>query len=43
MSNLLFNIFPFLFTIVFLLIFGMAIVNIIRGISQRNTNNNAPG
>ncbi len=42
MFNLFFNRFLFLFAVVFLLIFGMAIANIVRGIGQWNKNNNAP-
>ena len=37
-----FGVFPVLFGIMFLLVFGMIVVNIIRGIGQWNRNNNSP-
>lgn len=38
----MFGVFPVFFGIMFLLVFGMIVVNIFRGIGQWNKNNNSP-
>ena len=37
-----FDLFSIMFTIVFMMVFGIFIVTIIRGIGQWNKNNNSP-
>lgn len=38
----MFDVFPIFFMIMFLLVFGMILVNVFRGIGQWNKNNNSP-
>ena len=40
--NIMFAIFPVIFSLMFLLIFGVVLFGIIKGISQWNKNNNSP-
>ena len=40
--NIMFAIFPIIFSLMFLLIFGVVIFGLIKGISQWNKNNNSP-
>ena len=40
--NIMFAIFPIIFSLMFLLIFGVAIFGLVKGISQWNKNNNSP-
>ena len=40
--NIMFAIFPIIFSLMFLLIFGMVIFGLVKGISQWNKNNNSP-
>lgn len=42
MFDYLFNIFPILFIAVFLLVFGMIIFSVVKGIGQWNRNNHSP-
>ncbi len=41
-SNAFFSIFPILFSMVFVLVFGIIIFTIFRGIKQENKNNHSP-
>ena len=40
--NIMFAIFPIIFSLMFLLVFGVVIFGLIKGISQWNKNNNSP-
>ena len=40
--NIMFAIFPIIFSLMFLLIFGVVIFGLIKGVSQWNKNNNSP-
>ena len=40
--NIMFAIFPIIFSLMFLLIFGVVIFGLVKGISQWNKNNNSP-
>ena len=40
--NIMFAIFPIIFSLMFLLIFGVVLFGLIKGISQWNKNNNSP-
>ena len=40
--DIMFSIFPIIFSLMFLLIFGVVIFGLIKGISQWNKNNNSP-
>ena len=40
--NIMFSIFPIIFSLMFLLVFGVVLFGIIKGISQWNKNNHSP-
>ena len=40
--NIMFAVFPIIFSLMFLLVFGVVIFGLIKGISQWNKNNNSP-
>lgn len=40
--NFMFELFPIIFMVMFLLVFGMILLTVIRGIAQWNKNNHAP-
>ena len=40
--DIMFAIFPIIFSLMFLLIFGVVIFGLVKGISQWNKNNNSP-
>ena len=40
--NLMFSIFPIMFSLAFLLIFSVILITVIRGVSQWNKNNHSP-